>query len=184
MSNIVNRMTIKSLGYTMAELKKITSDPAVPHTRLGKIVGSTTGYQVGQSTHGEYVKLSGEFSAVNLNTGEIYVSKTCLLPNFVSDLIVDALKENPSVEFALEIGVEAHPTAATGYKFTVKTLMETKPAEGMQRLLNLAGVAEDVKAIKAAPAQIVLVDAPAPVETKPVEEAEPAPAAQPQKKRA
>lgn len=105
---------------------------------LMKIVGETTSAEPGQTDKGEFLKLKGTFTAINSDTGEVFNSAVCLLPNFISDQLGEALKFSERVEFALEIGAKAKASSVTGYEYTAIPLIEAKPTDAMQRLLDLA----------------------------------------------
>jgi hypothetical protein len=105
-----------------------------------KIVGVTTSAEPGQTPLGEYLKLKGQFTAINADTGEVFNAATCILPNFISDTLAEALKTSNEVEFGVEIGARAKSSSVTGYEFTVTPLVEAKPSDAMQRLLDLAAV--------------------------------------------
>jgi len=172
MTTIVRKITIRNLGFPTLELKKLVLDDekeGILHT-IVKIFGLCHSAKPGQSDNGEFLKLSGEFTGVNLTTGELYSSSTAILPNFISDQFVSVLKEHGSVEFALEIGVERRDNTATGYVFSVKSLMPAKSSNRMLELMAANGGADVVK-LAAPAAQITAVVTPITVADRSVESA-------------
>lgn len=146
---ILRKLTIKNTGWTkgaiLQALGKHYDDAlkAVPdgkRVELFKIVGTTTQAKTGQTDLGEYVKLLGDFVATNLDTGETFQASQCILPNFVAESMAAALHTSQSVEFALQVDAVAKASAATGYEFSVKPLIEAEPTDKMRRLLLAAGI--------------------------------------------
>ena len=153
----LRKLTIANTGWTkgaiFAELmancgvmqdngkgKEIQVLPDGSQVSLMKIVGETTSAEPGQTDTGEYIKLKGTFQAINCDTGEVFTAAVCILPNFISDQLAEALKFSSKVEFAIEIGAKAKSNAVTGYEFTCTSLMEAKPTSAMEKLLALAGM--------------------------------------------
>lgn len=133
---MLRKITIKTCGFDVAEIKNVLGDKKFAD--LVKIVGVTSSYKVGQTDKGEFIKLSGTFNAINMQTGELFNSGECLLPNFISENIAEALKNSSEVEFALQIGVKADATSVTGYQYTVKPLIDAKPSEKLLALMHAA----------------------------------------------
>jgi hypothetical protein len=105
------------------------------------VVGEVVEARLGQTDKGEFLRLMGEFVAVNLTTGEHYHSHQAILPSFIADSLGAALRQTQAVGFALEIGAQADATAITGYVYTARSLMPTEPTDRMRRLMQAAGVA-------------------------------------------
>lgn len=133
---MLRKITIKTCGFDVAKIKNVLVDKKTAD--LIKIVGVTSSYKVGQTDKGEFIKLSGTFNAINMQTGELFNSGECLLPNFISENIAEALKNSSEVEFALQIGVKADATSVTGYQYTVKPLIDAKPSEKLLALMHAA----------------------------------------------
>ena len=148
MTELLRKLTIKACGFDVAQIKSLLGDKK--SVDLLKIVGVTSSAQPGQTDKGEYVKLGGTFRAVNLATGELFESSTCILPNFITETLAMALQGSGEVEFALSIGVKANATSVTGYEYTVKPLVEAKVSEKLGHLLEAAGFNQPVKQLKAA----------------------------------
>lgn len=137
---IVKKLTLRTMNLGKAVIRKNVTEEA-PNASLAKIVGRTTAAQPVQSEQGESIRLIGDFTGVNLLTGEIFSSTVCFIPNFVAQPLANALTESDSVEFAIEITAKFSEKSAVGYEFGVKPLLETKPTNAMQALLERSGVA-------------------------------------------
>jgi len=148
-SEMLRKITIANTGWNKVAINAAlanahaSQDGSVPDgakIALMNIVGETTTAEPGQTDKGEFLKLKGNFVAINSDTGEAFNAAVCILPNFIADQLAEALKSSEKVEFALEIGAKAKASSVTGYEFTTTSLIEAKPTDSMQRLLNLAGV--------------------------------------------
>lgn len=111
--------------------KTVVGDVTPPEkpTALFTVIGIASGIKSGPSPYGEYVALTGQFEAMNLETGEQYVAPICFLPDPLQGMIVAQLRtpdENGkmvTVQFGVEVGVRA-AKSATGYEYTVRELVE------------------------------------------------------------
>lgn len=97
-----------------------TTSPAMP---LARFFGTANGTKHGVSDFGEWTCLTGQFRAVNLDTGETFDSGVCFLPDVAQDLIIGALGSG-SVDFAFDIGVVLDDDSATGYVYTASPLLQ------------------------------------------------------------
>lgn len=141
---ILRKLTIKNAGFSVGVIKELVSEEN-PKVDLLKIVGITTGARPGQTDKGEYLRLLGDFRAVNMTTGETFQAASCILPSFISDSLGEALKQSQSVEFAIMVGVKHAADAITGYEYTVTPLIESKPSDKMAALLSASGYQEPIK---------------------------------------
>jgi hypothetical protein len=95
---------------------------------LFAIIGLASDSQAGETALGPYVKLLGQFKAVNADTGEEFRSGAAILPGSANDLVYGALKGlgegGGSVEFALRVGVQRDETAAIGYVYVVEQVYQ------------------------------------------------------------
>lgn len=128
MSTIVSKITSKELGVNVEAAKE-------NDVRLFHIYGVARGITAGQSTFGEYERLDGQFEAVNLESGEMFISGACFLPNIVHNLIAGQFTGDSSseVKFSFEIGA-GPDDSAIGYKYTVKELLDTKGVDNLSEL--------------------------------------------------
>lgn len=127
----------------------------------------------GETIDSEFVKLIGEFSATNLETGETFPNVAeCILPNFVADSIASAMKSGAdSVDFAVELTVRFKEKAATMYEFGCNSLIPVAKASSVSdieaRLASLGIESTPPRKLLAAPkAEAAAAPAPAP-EAKP-----------------
>lgn len=147
-AELLRKITISTCGLNKDEIKKAVTGKKTTVDLL-KVVGITTKAQSGQTDKGEFLKLSGTFKAVNLLTGEVFDSSSCILPNFVSEPLAVALDASNEVEFAILIGAKEDVTSVVGYQFTVKPLVESKPTDKLEALMNAAKF-DNVKKLAAA----------------------------------
>jgi hypothetical protein len=144
---MLRKLTIRTCGFDTATVKMaLGSEPSVS---LLRIAGIAQEGQPGQTDKGEYLKLKGEFRAVNMVTGEMFEAATAILPSFITDRIAAAIKAGP-VEFALEIGVKSDPSSVTGYQYTAQPLVDAKPSDRLAGLLQASGMNHMRIAAKAA----------------------------------
>jgi hypothetical protein len=149
-AEILRKLTIRNCGFSVANIKEaIEGIDEGESVELLKVVGKTTMAAKGQTDKGEYTALGGEFTAVNMLTGEVFTSAKCILPNFISEMIAAALAQSPQVEFGLLIGAKVDESSVTGYQFTTRPLIEAKPTESMLSLLNAAGIDPNAPRIEA-----------------------------------
>ena len=154
-SQILRKLTISSTGWTVAAIKAALS--TVDKVDLMKVVGITTEARAGQSDKGEFLRLIGQFTAINNDTGEVFEAAACILPNFIADTLKSALASSNEVQFAVLIGAKVNTTSVTGYEFTVKPLIAAAPSAAMQQLLDVAGIVDtplltnDAPKVNAAP---------------------------------
>jgi hypothetical protein len=137
---IVKKLTLRTMNLGKVVLRKAVPEEG-DNKSVAKIVGRTTLAQPVQGDNGESLRLIGDFTGLNLLTGEIFSSTVCFIPNFVAEPLANALKESDAVEFAIEITAKFSEKSAVGYEFGVKPLLETKPTNAMQALLERSGVA-------------------------------------------
>jgi len=172
-ATILRKLTIRNCGWTSDDiLKAVTVIQADGKTvefngkaDLLRVWGVSTDAKPGQSDTGSYVKLVGEFHALNLATGERFKSGAMILPNFIAEPMAGALRSSPQVEFAVGLGAQGDPSSATKYVFTVAEVVEAVASEPMRKLeaAALAGVKLSLPAPAAEPAP---APAPAPAAPK------------------
>lgn len=104
-------------------------------TVLMQIFGVATGTKSGESNFGGWVALTGQFRATNLETGEIYQSGICYLPNTALNLIIPMLAKDgvDGLEFAFNIGVIPADNAF-GYEYYVEPMLEPKENDPLEML--------------------------------------------------
>jgi len=122
MSNLIKKISPKTIIGKIAIPEKATA--------LFTVIGICNGLKTGQSTYGDWMALTGQFEAMNLETGEASVAPQVFLPEPLNGLIAAKVRtpdENGqpvSIRFAVEVGVKPAKTA-TGYEYTVRELVDS-----------------------------------------------------------
>lgn len=110
---------------------KVSLEDLIDHNRANpgqplpmfNIIGRASDSQPGQTALGPYVKLIGQFEAINARTGEQFRSGCAILPGSGNDMVYGALKalgdSGGAVEFAFRVGVLRDEKSAVGYVYTV-----------------------------------------------------------------
>jgi len=196
MGKILKKITLRTIGLdkmtlrraceaVVPKIKDETSGVETlafkgPGVKIAQFIGTIVAYKAGvvKDTEQTFVKLSGQFEAINMLTGEVYTEcSTLILPNFVADPLANALRSGAqSVDFAVVITAAYDEKSAVGYEFGAESLMPTTESDAVSAIkarLQSQGVA--LAAPKSAPALAAPpAPAPAPAEA-------PAPAPEPQK---
>lgn len=166
MARLIRKLTLRELVGSKSELLKAaytgreggidgkasTGNPVAVAQILGRVnsVRSIPNETLGTVS----AKLTGEFEGVNLLTGEVLTNANCILPNFVSDEIVEAIKAGGiGVQFGVKFFVKFDEKSAVGYVFEAESLMKPRQSSGISALrqaiesqgVALAGVTEAPK---------------------------------------
>jgi len=135
MSTLKRKLSVKEVCGTLPRMN--AGDPS---RSLMHIIGKANRVKEGVGDFGPWQKLMGQFEAVNLETGEIFVSPQCILPEPMNGMIAGQIlnaesSAAPVIDFALEIGVEASGKAGgTGYEFTTRPLVEARETDALAEL--------------------------------------------------
>lgn len=99
----------------------------------------------GKDGMGDYVRFLGQFKAVNVETGEVFISGACILPGAAPDMVFGALRSlgeaGGSIEFAFNIGVKFDADSATKYVYSVQqitSLGQSDPLAALESKLQVA----------------------------------------------
>lgn len=107
----------------------------LPKGAILRVAGIATGTKTGTSNYGPWTALTGDFYAVNLESGEEFRAGKAFLPSTALGLVEGALSDSPEgVEFAFDFGVKAAENAI-GYEYTVKPVVKAKESDRMAQLL-------------------------------------------------
>jgi hypothetical protein len=138
---IARKITLRTCGATVEAIKDAVHPLKEGESvELVKIAGVTTAAQVGQTDKGEFIRLRGEFLAINQSTGEQFTAAECILPTFLGQTLQTALASSERVEFALSIGARKSAKSVTGYEFIARPLVNAEPSERLTKLLAVAGM--------------------------------------------
>lgn len=120
---------------------------------LYSVMGIANGIKSGQSTYGEWISLTGQFEAQNMETGEAYAAPQCFLPEPLQGMIVAKIRtpdeqgKTVSVRFAVVVGIK--PAKSTlGYEYTVRELVdasENDPLADLRKALPAPAKKESAK---------------------------------------
>lgn len=111
------------------------------------IIGKCSDCVAGDGEHGPFVKLLGQFKAVNHDTGEVFRSGGAILPGSANDLVYGALRglgeSGGAVEFAFKVGLLRDDSTPTGYTYAVEQIVMEGQDDGLADLeKRLAGPAK------------------------------------------
>jgi len=101
-------------------------EKAIP---LFTVIGIANGIKIGTSSYGEWLALTGQFEATNLETGEQVMAPQVFLPEPLQGLIASKVRtpdENGkavSVRFGVEVGIKPMKSIL-GYEYTVRELID------------------------------------------------------------
>lgn len=135
MTQLIRKISTATVfgGRTDVQKATINSDGPVD---LYMLYGRSNGIQEGETTTGagedarisKWTAFIGQFEAVNQETGEIFASGKCFLPQYAADIVKGQFSDDTdSVEFGFMIMAEADDTSATGYVYSVKPLIQADP---------------------------------------------------------
>lgn len=135
--NYVKKLSVKTV-CGKPTFEKDAKDGA--SVSLMQVFGQAQGVKAGTSNFGEWEALTGNFEAVNLETGEAYRAATLFLPDLAHEPLVMAMKANPDtpIDFAIEITAAKDSTVAVGYVYGMKTLIEAETADPLKVLREKA----------------------------------------------
>lgn len=117
---------------------------------LLQVMGIVSGTLLKTTQYGDSTGLKGQFKAVNVETGEIFRSGVCYLPNVATDLIAGALREGMQLEFAFGISVKPADNPI-GYEYNVASLLpvaENDPLDALESRLEVRALPAQKKAKK------------------------------------
>jgi hypothetical protein len=122
--------------FTQEAIKELLKDSA--EVMLYDVFGTVGRVTVGESNYGEFIKLLGDFRAINHQTGETIQTGTAILPDVIANMIYGQVeKSEGNIEFAFRVKANAANTP-TGYEFNAETLIEAQEGGTLDRLQALA----------------------------------------------
>jgi hypothetical protein len=102
------------------------------------VMGIASGVKVGSSDHGDWKAVTGTFKAINVHTGEEFLSSTCFLPDVAMDMIFGEVKNGQRVEFAFNIIAELNEESDVGFIYKAVPLFkeEFNPLKALEERLK------------------------------------------------
>lgn len=112
--------------------------------KLCRIAGFASGTKTGTSTYGPWQALLGEFAATSYLTGELFASKTALIPGAMGEALFvateNALAEDASakVRFSIDVSVSRSPREPDKkYVYHVRPVIEAELGSPALALLTM-----------------------------------------------
>lgn len=104
-----------------------------------RVIGIARSTREGSGDNGPWTCLVGTFEATVLtgeNKGEVFQSPKLFLPQPMDQILYESLQaeDADAIEFALEVGIERDDSAAVGYVYTTKPLIEGRQADPLADL--------------------------------------------------
>jgi len=129
------KLSAKTIMGNIIAIKNQMIKDNVKHKDLYTMIGSASAFEQGVSSTGEWIALTGEFEATNMEDGEISTAFKAFLPRDITHYFVAALKQASGsvVEFAVKIGIKLTDTTI-GYEYTCAPIVPLKQSSAMQRL--------------------------------------------------
>lgn len=127
----------------VSRLKKITTKEVIgaiaPHsvseyTSLYIVYGIAAMRKAKSTQYGEYVEFIGQFRAIVAETGEIFESSKCILPQDAEDMVVGQMTGEGTFEFAFNVGVAPNERSPRGYAFICEPITEQATSSSLDRL--------------------------------------------------
>lgn len=119
-------------------IKKISAKTVVgrvtaPEKAMGlfTVVGIANGTRTGNSAYGDWIALTGQFEATNMETGEAFAAPQVFLPEPLQGMIAAQVRtpdkdgNTPSVQFGVEVGVKPADNSF-GFEYTVKEIVNVE----------------------------------------------------------
>lgn len=142
--SLVKKITTKVVAGKLSLEALIEHNTAHPGTvmPLYTLYGIASDMTAGETALGPYVKILGQFKAVNVK-GETFVSGCAIIPGAGSDLIASAVKSlgdnGGNIEFAFKIGAKRDLASAVGYVYEVEQMQQPGQSDPLAALENRLG---------------------------------------------
>lgn len=138
MTNIISKISVAKV-HGKIDRANLPKGPIV------RVLGIATGTKTGPDKNrpGEvWTGLTGDFVAINTESGEEFRAGVCFLPTVGQNLVLGTLGGNPDgVEFALDISVKKADNAV-GYEYVVAPVVKPKESDAMAALIAKAAEAK------------------------------------------
>lgn len=148
---------VKKLGakQIIGNVKKAIADFCAndgDKVTLYTIFGIANGIKTGTSNFGDWVAFQGSFEATNYVDGANYASNQAFITEPIQSMLVQALTESDSVQFAITVDAKRRDDVAQGYEYITTPHMQTKendPLEHLRALVPKIAAPEKVAALEA-----------------------------------
>ncbi len=130
---IIKKVSASTVIGSPKDLRRLAESGEGKSVDIMRVVGVAIGVKSGMSQHGEWVALRGNFSAVNIETGEEFRGSTLYVPDEITDMVAAQLSAATSVEFGVMIGVK-ESDLVIGYEYTVTPLMDSGESDPIAAL--------------------------------------------------
>ena len=132
--NHVSKISVKSVYGEVEGMEK--GEPEKP---IMRVMGICVKAVHGESDKGPWTAFEGDFAAINAESGEIFRSARCFLPNVATNQLAVALEQSTGpVEFALDIAVRPSNNVHK-YEYFAKTLKDMSATDPLAGLLDNYG---------------------------------------------
>lgn len=140
-TNIVKKLAVSTVFGDIEAIRNAATVEGAPIVRVAGIATNTKS-GINRATGDEWTGLVGQFRGINMETGEVFESVKCFMPEIATQMVVNALysakqtDKSATVEFGFDLGVKKNPTVPIGYEYTIKPLVEAKEASPLDTLLS------------------------------------------------
>lgn len=114
-----------------------------PELLLCRIAGYASGIKTGTTQYGEWSAVTGDFAATNMQTGEMFMSNTAIVPGAMGDAIVRTIAEklgedaSAKLAFSCDIGIKRSTrNPAEKYEYVVRPVIKTEFQSPAMALLS------------------------------------------------
>lgn len=115
-----------------------------PDFKVCRIVGFASGVKRGDSSYGPWAALVGEFAATNYETGEVFGSKTAIIPGPMGEALVTSTEQalledaESKVRFSCDVFVRRSARdPKRKYEYIVRPVIDAKLSSPALELLGL-----------------------------------------------
>ena len=146
-NSLLRRITVRDvLGKAfMSDLAAHLAAAKAKKLGLMRVIGVASRAKPGSTDKGDYVRFIGRFKATNLQTGEVFQSSQCILPNFIGEQIhaamtagraagIEGLEHQNESQFAFDIGAHYEESSVTKYVYDVASLIPPSQTDALAML--------------------------------------------------
>jgi hypothetical protein len=137
----VGKITVATV---CGKIKVADLPPEGEEKPLCKMAGYASGVKSGTTQYGEWHALTGEFAATNLETGEVFMGKTGIVPGAMGDALVDTVSQKlaedatSKVAFSVIVSVRRSPrNPDEKYEYVVRPVMDAQISSPAMALLAI-----------------------------------------------